>query len=211
MSTQFRRVEYLPEVQGLEFDGERHAYTYRGIKFPSVTQLMEPMSAMLYANVPEDVLSFAAERGTKVHEQISNYVQYGVIETDEETQGYFDAFLQFEKDHQPTWLASEYRTINLAMNYCGTVDLIGFITPEDEIGVDVVDIKTTAKYHGNMLSAQVGAYAMAIVSQGVPVRDRYGLQLMRDGKYRFEKLNDGYKLFQHSMAIWSAMQSDLVR
>lgn len=201
----------LPVVEGLEFDAERHLYTYRGINYPSVTQIMTPMSAMLYASVPAEVLSFAAERGPRVHEIISNYVNYGVIETDEETEPYFKAYLQFRQDVQPMWIASEYRTINRTMNYCGTIDLIGFVTPDDGTGVDVVDIKTTAKYHGNMLATQVGAYAMALTSHGVPIRNRYGLQLMRDERYRFEKLGDGYKLFIHCMEIWNAMQSDMLR
>lgn len=207
MSTVAKTGIYLP-VPEVDFQEEGHIYTHRGIRLLSVTQIMEPMSTMLYANVPEDVLAFAAERGTRVHEQISNYVQYGITETDEQTEPYFDAYLQFEKDINPRWLDSEYRTHHKSFNYAGTLDLIGFVTPDDGTGVDLVDIKTTANYHGVMLATQVGAYAKALESHGVTVRNRYGLQLMRNRTYRFEKLEDGFPIFLSCMVITKAMLSE---
>ena len=35
----------LPDVK-IDFDEEKHIYTLRGYRLPSVTQLMRPMSAM---------------------------------------------------------------------------------------------------------------------------------------------------------------------
>lgn len=75
-------IQSRPE---LAFDEQQHLYTLGGLVLPSVTQIMSPMSSMLYAAVPQAALDAAADRGTRAHEQVSNYVRYGVLETDEDT------------------------------------------------------------------------------------------------------------------------------
>lgn len=198
----------LPEIT-IDFDEEKHIYTLNGYKLPSVTQVMTPMSLMLYSTVPDGTLQEAADRGTRAHEQVSNYVLYGVEEWDDDTEPYVRAFLDFQRDHNPSWLASEYRTYHKAMRYAGTIDLIGYVTPDDDTGVDVVDLKCTAKFHSVMLATQIAAYAEALKSHGTPVRNRYGLQLLKTGKYRFERVDDGYKTFLHSMGVYNAMQAEV--
>lgn len=74
-------IQSRPE---LAFDEQQHLYTLGGLVLPSVTQIMSPMSSMLYAAVPQAALDAAADRGTRAHEQVSNYVRYGVLETDED-------------------------------------------------------------------------------------------------------------------------------
>lgn len=201
-------IKPILPVSEIAFEDERHIYFHKGYRIPSVTQVMEPMSMMLYAGVPADAMYAAAKRGTRVHEQIANGITYGVYEVDEETAPYIAGYQGFANDRNPVWIASEYRTHHRMMNYAGTVDMVGYVEPDDGNGVDVVDIKTTAEYHGVMLSTQVGAYAEAIRSHGVKIRNLYGLQLLKNGSYRFEKLENGFKLFLHCLAIWSAMQSE---
>lgn len=134
-------IQSRPE---LAFDEQQHLYTLGGFVLPSVTQIMSPMSSMLYAAVPQAALDAAADRGTRAHEQVSNYVRYGVLETDEDTAPYVRAFLCFCKDYSPTWQGSEIRTYHRQMMYAGTLDLLGHIEPDDGQGVDVVDLKCTA-------------------------------------------------------------------
>ena len=198
----------LPDVM-IDFDEEKHLYTLRGYRLPSVTQLMKPMSCMVYGDVSDGVLMEAADRGTRAHESISNIVLYGIEESDEDTEPYVSAFNDFMRDFKPTWVASEYRTYHKAMRYAGTIDLIGFATPDDGTGVDVCDIKTTNQLHRTMLSCQLGAYAEALKSHGIQVRNLYGLQLLRTGKYQFEKIDNGFMTFMHSMAIVKAMEQDI--
>ena len=185
-------IQSRPE---LAFDEQQHLYTLGGLVMPSVTQIMSPMSSMLYAAVPQAALDAAADRGTRAHEQVSNYVRYGVFETDEDT--------------APTWQGSEIRTYHRQMMYAGTLDLLGHIEPDDGQGVDVVDLKCTAAYHSVMLATQIGAYAHAMQSHGMKIRRLYGLQLMRDGRYHFGQVDDGYKNFLHCMAIYNAMQAEI--
>ena len=115
-------IQSRPE---LAFDEQQHLYTLGGLVLPSVTQIMSPMSSMLYAAVPQAALDAAADRGTRAHEQVSNYVRYGVFETDEDTAPYVRAFLRFCKDYSPTWQGSEIRTYHRQMMYAGTLDLLG--------------------------------------------------------------------------------------
>ena len=69
-------IQSRPE---LAFDEQQHLYTLGGLVLPSVTQIMSPMSSMLYAAVPQAALDAAADRGTRAHEQVSNYVRYGAV------------------------------------------------------------------------------------------------------------------------------------
>lgn len=201
-------MDILPE-SGLKFDEDIHAYTLRGLRLPSVTQIMRPMSLMLYSGVDSPTLMEAANRGTRAHEQIEAIVKYGVVEYDDDTKPYIEAFKAFETMYQPAWVSSEYRTFHKALRYAGTIDLIGYVTPDDGNGVDVIDVKTTASFHPVMLSTQVSAYAEALKSHGVKVRNLYGLQVTRNAKFRFEKLEDGFKTFLHCMGVYNAMASEL--
>ncbi|MBR3796020.1 MAG: hypothetical protein IKK34_08350 [Clostridia bacterium] len=199
------QIRGIPKI---EFDEESHVYMLGGMKLPSVTQIMEPMSLMLYSDVPEDALQNAADRGTRAHEQVSNFVKYGIVESDEDTQPYVEAFIRFQEEHHPVWVASELRIFHRLMSYAGTLDLLGYIEPDDGTGVDVIDIKCTAVYHPVMLATQIGGYSEALKSHGIKVRQRYGLQLLKNGKYRFERVGDGYKNFLHCLAIYNAMQGE---
>lgn len=199
------RIDSIPAIG---FDEEQHRYSVGGMTYPSVTQIMEPMSLMLYQSVPEDALSNAADRGSRAHEQISNYVRYGVLEHDDDTRPYVEAFVRFHEDYSPVWLKSELRTYHRLMAYAGTIDLIGYVHPDSGRGVDVIDLKCTAAYHPVMLATQIGAYAEALKSHGIQVRCRYGLQLLKNGRYRFEPVEDGYKNFLHCLAIYNAMQGE---
>ena len=191
----------LPEI-AIDFDEENHVYSLRGMRLPSVTQLMRPMTTMVYGDVSPSTLNAAADRGTRVHQSVENIVKYGVEEWDEDTELYVMAFQQFQRDYGKKWLGSEYRVYHKIMNYAGTIDLIA---QAGDDAVDVIDIKTTTAFHGILLSCQLSAYAEALRSHGVNVHEIYGLQLLNNGTYRFERVDYDYKLFMHSMALCNAM------
>ena len=192
----------LPRLP-LEFEPVEHVYTLNGIRLPSVTQLMKPMSMLIYDGIPAEAMAIAADRGTRAHAQVSNFVRYGLLETDEDTEPYLEAFERFEAEKHPAWIASEYRVYHKLMRYAGTIDLIGFVEPNDGSGVDVVDIKTTKNFHEVSIATQVSAYAEALITHGVKVRRRYGLQLFNDGLYRFELVANKYNLFMFCQGIYN--------
>lgn len=194
----------LPNI-AIDFDEEKHLYTLGGYVLPSVTQIMEPMSLMLYKDVPPDALYGAADRGTRAHEQVSHIVEYGIAEADEDTEPYVMAFQDFNATFHPKWLATEYRAYHKQLRYAGTIDLIA---DAGDGAVDVMDIKTTAKFHSVLLNCQLAAYAESLISHGVKVRNLYGLQLLKDGRYHYEQLEGDYKLFLHCLAIHNAMSQE---
>lgn len=186
----------------LLFDEETHTYRLpSGAILPSVTQLIRFMSREVYDSVPSGTMDTAADRGTRAHEQTANYDLFGMLETDEDTEPYLTAYQQFLADYNPLWMAVEWRNYHKGLMYAGTLDRLGYILPDDGTGYDVVDIKTTRAFHGVMLSAQLGAYGEIVKSNGIKVRRRYGLQLLPDGKYRFQEVPDGFRTFLYCLGL----------
>ncbi len=200
--------QFASDMSALAFDESTHSYTLRGAVLPSVTQVMRPMSLMLYESISASTLNNAADRGTRAHDAISNIVHYGIEESDEDTAPYIHAFNDFELAYSPAWIASEMRAYHKTLMYSGTLDLIGYIDPDDGTGVDVVDIKTTRAPHQVMLGTQVSAYAEIIKSHGVTVRSLYGLHLKPDGKFGLYRLENRYATFLHCLAIANAMKEE---
>lgn len=195
--------------QPINFEPVDHVYTLNGRTLPSVTQVMRFMSNELYEGIPPDVLAQAADRGTRAHEQIANIVRYDYTETDEDTQCYVDAYYRFMEQYKPEWLMSEWRTYHTKLMYAGTIDLIGYIEPDSGDGIDLCDIKCTHAYHPIMLATQLGAYKEAAKSQGNRIRNLYGLQLLKDGTFRFERVQDGFRTFVHCLALHTEMQKEV--
>lgn len=197
----------LPEST-MQFDPEKHAYTVGGRRLVSVTQVMQPLTRMIYEGVDTITMSTAANRGSRAHEQIEHIVKYGVEEVDPDTEPYIRAYKNFCRDYDPMWYESEYRTYHKNLRYAGTIDLIGSINDHPEDCVDIVDLKTTQRIHPKLLSCQLAAYAEALRTQGVKVRDVYGLQLKKDGSYVFVKIKEDMKLFLHCYAVWGAAMEE---
>ncbi|MBR6982077.1 MAG: PD-(D/E)XK nuclease family protein [Ruminococcus sp.] len=199
----------LPD-SGLMFDEASHVYTLRGLQLPSVTQIMKPLNAVIYNGVPDQMMMVAADRGTRAHSQVEAIVKYGVEEFDEDTEPYVRAFQDFQKMFTPTWIASEYKTYHKNLRYAGMIDLIGYVEPDDGNGIDVIDLKTTASWHPVLLGTQLSAYAEALKSHGIKVRNVYGLQVTKYSKFRFEKLADEFKTFLHCMGVYNAAANELL-
>lgn len=69
----------------LTFDEEWHTYRVNGKIVPSVTRLLDDGS---YANVDQEILKKACERGTLIHKEIETYLKSNI-------KGYTDEFYEF--------------------------------------------------------------------------------------------------------------------
>jgi len=69
----------------LTFDEEWHTYRVNGKIVPSVTRLLDDGS---YANVGQEILKKARERGTLIHKEIETYLKSNI-------KGYTDEFYEF--------------------------------------------------------------------------------------------------------------------
>lgn len=200
----------LPDLN-IQFEEENHVYTLPdGTTPPSVTHIMRFMSRELYDGIPYDTLQKAAERGTRVHKQTEYLDIYGYTEPDEDTEFYIEGYKTFKQHYNPVWIAREWMGYHKLLRYCGMIDNIGYVTPDDGTGVDIVDLKATRVFHTIMLATQVsGGYKAMLESHGVKVRNCYGLQLLADGTYRFERLGDGFKTFIHCLALHNEMSKEI--
>lgn len=191
----------------ISFDEEKHEYRWDGIKVPSVSDILAPLSAERYADINPAVLAQAAARGTAVHE-ICEAMDYGLDpEIEPGLEGYAQAYSDFLRDYFPKWELIEqivYYRVNGDVYtapplFCGTVDRYGTIDEKPA----VLDIKTYASLTtDSMISAscQTAMYAGAIFDD---IRDnilkkaqlslsvvRYLLHLKKDGSYRLVNLNN---------------------
>lgn len=205
----------------IEFDAEKHEYTWEGQKIPSVSDILAPLSAERYAEINPAVLQQAAARGTAVHE-ICEAMDYGLDpEIEPGLEGYAQAYSDFLRDYFPKWELIEqivYYRVNGEVYtapplFCGTVDRYGTIDDKPA----VLDIKTYASLTTDSMiyaSCQTAMYAGAIFDD---IRDniikkeqlslsvvRYLLHLKKDGSYRLVDLNkfDMERDFDSTQVSW---------
>ncbi len=202
----------------ITFDEEKHEYRWDGIKVPSVSDILAPLSAERYSDINPAVLAQAAARGTAVHE-MCEAMDYGLEpEIEPGLEGYAQAYADFLRDYFPKWDMVEqtvaYRRIfEEKPYYCGTVDRFGAIDGKH----CVLDIKSYASLTTDgMVSAscQTSLYRSAIYSDSDTNPDkirelvrtkRYLLHLKKDGNYRLVDLDkfDLERGFNSGSVAWS--------
>lgn len=184
----------------IDFDEEKHEYSVNGVRIPSVSEILSPLSAERYGELNPLVVKAAAARGTAVHEACE-LIDYGV-EPDEnpEIDGYLLAYQTFLLEHDVEWemierLVGFYRGLPFDDEfgelplYAGTLDRFGMVDGEPT----VVDIKTYASMPTDAqlsASCQTALYKDAIESKGAFVMKRAILHLRKDGTYRLVDLNE---------------------
>ena len=186
----------------IEFDEDKHEYSVNGVKVPSVSEILAPLSADRYGQVNPWVLQAAAERGRAVHEA-TQLMDYG-FDPDEDfsVNGYLIAYQDFLSSTNVEWIYAEkivcaYRFQSPGSNaednvtYAGTLDRYGKINGQDAI----VDIKTYASLTTDALlqaSCQTALYRAALLDnisdRILPHIKRYVLHLKKDGSWRLVDL-----------------------
>ena len=184
----------------IDFDEEKHEYTFNGVRVPSVSEILAPLSAERYGELNKAMLEQAAARGTAIHEACE-LIDYGVEpEENPEIDGYLAAYTMFLMEHEVEWEIIEgivgfCRIPNETPLYAGTVDRFGMVN-----GVPtVVDIKTYSSLSSQAqlsASCQTALYRDAIddMQEGGWQRDkktrRKILHLRKDGTYRLVDLDN---------------------
>ena len=77
-------------VSSVVFNQEEHSYTnIGGCTLSGVTSLLKrQLFKDKYADIPQHILDKAAERGTKIHEEVSDYINFGKEPTTNEGKAY---------------------------------------------------------------------------------------------------------------------------
>lgn len=169
----------IPELKELEFCEKTHTYKVNGFVVPSVSEIMKPLSSNHYAAIDCDTLSRAADRGTKVHAAVENYLLYGIEDISKELRGYFDGFKKWIDEYKPEPIKTECRIYHKTLNYAGTADLPCYINGEPTL----VDFKTTATVAQTLTRVQLEAYKKAFESHGIEFKRKLIIQSRKDGTY----------------------------
>lgn len=150
------------ERNGMKMDAD-HVYTDKhGNVYPSVSELIKPITAQTYNNIPKFVSKIAMERGTNVHRCIEAWDDMGIDTSDEETKPYLEAWKEYRSDKTDRLLASEIPVVNMEADvpYCGTIDKLYYNHPFDVLYI--LDIKTGAKPNIKAWGAQMALYLNAL-------------------------------------------------
>ena len=149
----------------LRFDEERHEYYVGEDRFPSVTEVLDPLSEL--DGIPRETLAAAAAFGSNVHRACHLFNQGRL---DEATlapplRPYLDGWRAWLEDSGAVVIASEIRCFHPALRYAGTADVVVRIGKRTY----VIDLKS-----GQLLPRTVGlqlaAYREALVAGPTPFR-----------------------------------------
>ena len=140
----------------LIFDEPTHTYWCNGVKCISVTQLLKFKFPNKYDGISEAILQRAAEEGTKLHEAIQMYEDYGIPSEElEEFRNYLflkNAF-KFNVVECEKPIILKYKDLIV----CGRLDLVLTETNLLMLG----DIKRTAALDKEYLAYQLNLYRIA--------------------------------------------------
>lgn len=166
------------------FDEEPHTYTYRGKVYDSVTQIIRLAGlGDDFSAVSQDRMEYAQRRGRMVH-VACHYHNEGDLNMDsiaEEIRPYVEAYVLFRKECPIKPIAMERRMVNVGLAIAGTPDLVCFLRAQRV----VIDYKT-CQHMSKSMGLQTAGYQMIWNTNfpNIPIRERYGLRLERNGKYK---------------------------
>lgn len=206
----------MPEE--VEFEKDTHTYRLNGKVIPSVTQVLSKVGISPdYATVDEETLKAAAERGTEIHREISEWATRGYISFSNE----LTSFIEWVNKNGIEILASEKTVWTEEM--AGTLDLI--VRQGDD--VILYDIKTTATPYMKSTSWQTSAYAYLLArcqsdiwpnKVGMLWFDKYGAihpyELFFHGDMEIRKMIQCYregKQMAEDLDLPSAIQHQLIQ
>lgn len=140
----------------LTFHEKEHVYKLEGIPIPSVTQVIQSVGLTNYKNVNLEILEYAGDKGTKIHQTL-DYYDRGVL--DEENlhpilKDYLEQWKKFLSDYNITIIESELRMFHPRYRYAGTIDKIAKYKNNNIV---LLDIKSGAASATHDL--QTAAYA----------------------------------------------------
>jgi hypothetical protein len=167
------RLQFEPGTE-LEFVEQGHLYTYRGMRVPSVTDLLDEFNLIDTTWYRE----YHAWRGSVVHKccELLDLNDLDESSVDERVLGYIEAYRAFKSDLHFEPLAIERRIFHPQLRVAGTFDRVGMMGKFPAL-VDLKSGKPTAA-----AAIQTAGYAGAF--QKPMLFRRFAVQLMNTGRYQ---------------------------
>lgn len=163
----------LPNGEKVEFIPDTHTYLVRGVKVPSITEVLKRVHGNKYINVDPELLERSANYGTKVHKEIQDYIEIRktgidiesfIKESTQETRNYFNII-------EPVYKIEPLLTEIVVVLYdndepiaAGRFDLAAHHPSDDNIML--CDFKTTSSLNIKDVSAQLNLYKKAAEQSG---------------------------------------------
>lgn len=154
----------------VKFRESDHTYWLSDRQLISVTQLMKKHGLSAdYSAVKADILNAKAERGSLIHKEIEEFINFAEEGFTDE----LDSFKTLIKEHKIIPTTSE--TIVYDDLVAGTIDVIG----QCPSGRIIADVKTTSTLHKDALAWQLSIYEYLFqkVHPGANVSALYGIHL----------------------------------
>lgn len=154
----------------VKFRESDHTYWLGDRQLISVTQLMKKHGLSAdYSAVKADILNAKAERGSLIHKEIEEFINFAEEGFTDE----LDSFKNLIKEHKIIPTTSE--TIVYDDLVAGTIDVIG----QCPSGRIIADVKTTSTLHKDALAWQLSIYEYLFqkVHPGANVSALYGIHL----------------------------------
>lgn len=204
-----------PVEPRIRFIEDTHTYLLDGNPVPSVTEIIKPMVDL--TRVPPGVLEFKRSLGKAVHKAIELYERQDLdVDTlDQEAMPFFEAWLKFKAETGFRAVLTEQIVWSAKLRYAGTLDVLGsrYSGPDADVNVfhpdELLDCKCVWTM-GSATGPQTAGYALALQeSHGIKVKKRGGLQLLRDGTFKFfpyTSANDE-NVFKACLAIHAFMRN----
>lgn len=173
-----------------------------GIEVPSVTEICNPITFDKYNALPQQLLKYVADRGSRIHEYLEEYCLYGELDyekVDSDCLPYIYAFEEWYRTYKPKILFTELMMFHKDKKYAGRTDLICIIDNK----VINIDFKSTATINKKALSVQMYGYkdlALNGVNEfDVPINlvieESWVLQLKKDQTYSYQKITSDQEWF----------------
>lgn len=168
----------------LEFQEKTHKYYLNKKVVPSVTQILAPISKVLYENIEIATLRNKAKIGTKVHRLIELHSKFGLFPSEEEDEDilkYFNSYLEWLKTLENSYIfENEFKGFysSDSMVFAGMIDNIRMIGNS----LVLIDYKTVANPNELLLSLQLYGYKLiAERTLGIVINEFKALCLRKDG------------------------------
>ena len=168
----------------VKFIPKTHTYVLgNGKRVPSVTQILAPISKVLYQNINEPTLRAKAKIGSSVHQLIEYYSKYEVsppMDTDERVLKYFAEYLEWNNTLKDSYiLENEFKGYydDGNIKFAGTIDNIRMIGND----LCLIDYKTVA--NPNIVNIGLQLYGYKLIAEqtlDININKFYALSLQQD-------------------------------
>ena len=189
-------------MDNLTFRESDHSYLFKGVRLPSVTQIIA--DAGLYGDTSY-YTDYSRDRGSFIHEAIEYHLSG---ELDEETLDpvivpYLDAWKKFQAEAKYVPDSCEERLASGVYHFAGTVDHIGHMGGH----FSIIDVKTSVVASA-ATGIQLAGYEILLSARGAR---RFALHLQDDGKYKLIEYKDrnDRNVFLAALALWGWKQNNL--